>query len=426
MKIRLLMIAAFLFAAGSASAFEVYNHFLYERITYPGTAIPEFGPKMQEEVFDWSDATLVSHSVDFPDLGLKAYGSAEMLLDSSPSNYSTIIPTNQVDFSTKILTAGVSWEIFPGFFAELGKKCIRTGNGYFRSPTDFLGYSNSAISTSSTTAQEKLAEGLIGADLEYLGGFADFHEFFSPWLDWNPTNCPDLQYLQTPQKNWQNLFTVGFRIFDSDWLAITHTAWDTNGRPLTSFGLNGSESVGDSLVLYGAAAIQERVSNTYVSNTTNFALADREVPWVPSAIAGVTYSLTANDTITVEYNYNGRGLAGQEYADGIAYMTNRAAQAVIPAGSRNLFGEYGLFNAARHYLFERYAKNYPDQKASLEVLNLNNLQDGSGMASLALTWSPDVCNLTARLQTFYGIPASEVGTAGVLWETSIEAELFVF
>ena len=197
--------------------------------------------------------------------------------------------TNE-DAYSKCQEIGVDLEIGSGWFADIGKKKIKTGVGFFRKPTDFLKGAASIGLNRSSSAQEKLSEGLIGVDVAYIGDGYTVHEIYAP---------------ETASQLWtQNMLSFTTKIGDVDISSYFYNRG--TGLSDSSLGLNGNTVIGDSLELHLDSKLSKKITQAMPGIWG--ATSSRNKYWIYDILLGSTYAIDANTSFTLEYNYNGAGL----------------------------------------------------------------------------------------------------------------------
>lgn len=336
------------------------------------------------------------------------YGTYKLVLDSASGQDPTLVPEKKTSFTSRILEAGASVELGQGWFVDLGKKKLKTGVGYFKRPTDYLGLAATYGGARSNDAQEKLTEGLLGLEADYLSETYSQKIYYSPHLTWDADQSPWYKYLTSSQLSDQLLIQYASRLDMLDYALLAYHR--VSGSEVAwNLGANANLVLGDRVELHGEASVQQTYTQLIVDGV---GVQSRRLVWPAEFLLGSTYSFDPNTAWTGEYYFNGKGLAGSDYD---RLLSNAPA----------LAGVYGTLALGRHYLFNRFSRAYPNTKLTLEFLQALNLQDRSGFFSGGILYNTDNANFNLYGRNFFGASATEMGSNNLLWQLGCEAEIFL-
>ncbi|MGO8695589.1 MAG: hypothetical protein ACLQMF_18155 [Rectinemataceae bacterium] len=358
--------------------------------------------------------------------GLVISGTGWLLLDSLPNYDPTQVPAARLDLSTRLLQLNLTWQILPGTLVwETGKQIIHPSSGFFRQPLDLISRGAAGnVPVQIPGAAPQWEEGWVGTKLDWLVGNFTFENFLSPPLNWSGGADSALQYLSLPQPDWldQSRIDIHIGAVDMQLLGLVSAMDAGGGRAAVDFtgGMGLDANLGQDLTVRGeisAASSQDRIT---VLDPVALATASQSIPWAPRALIGLTWSFTPDLSLMGEYYYNGLGFAGGDYGRVLQFAQNRQS---LDSSAPDLLGQFGTFDAARHYGFIRLADNVT-RKLSLQGWSQVNLQDLSGMVGGTISVTNDSWGLSGSLMNTWGRSDTEAGLLPELWQFDIEAQVY--
>ncbi len=383
---------------------------------------------VQMETTSVAAQVAVSDAVAIVD-GLSLSGTAWAMANSLPSGSPLSVPAAKVDVQSRLLELRAAWEIVQGTLIwSVGKTVIHPSSGFFKAPLNLM----ARPAVGSTAAQSgaavgKWEEGWIGTEVTWLLPGITVADFFCPRITWSHEADAALRYLSLPQGAYQNLTRIGLRIGEVDLriLGLVSTGGPGSADPdlhLTA-GAGFDTNIGESVTVRGeisAADAAERLIVVDGQPLPSSVAADTP-SWAPRALFGVTWANAEELSVMAEYYYNGLGFQGSDYRDLITYSRNRRdSGAAIP----DVAGQFGTFEAARHYGFMRIAGKLEHNLAA-EGWIMTNLQDLSAMTGLVLTLSRDSWQASGSLVNAWGRDDTEAGAAALLWKLDFELSFFL-
>lgn len=356
---------------------------------------------------------------------LSVSGTVWGLLDSLPTYNPTQVPPDRLALSSRLLQLDVVWQIIPGeLLWDTGKEIIHPSSGFFKTPLNLISRGPAGnVPEQVPAASPQWEEGWVGTKVMWLVGNFTIEDFFSPRLEWSSAANSLLQYVSVEQPDYQNQMRIDLHLgsVDLQALGLVSTGGPGSSDPDLHFqaGAGIDASVGQALTLRAEASAADSQSRLIAVIPAALATATQEVAWAPRALAGFTWSFTPDLSLMGEYYYNGLGFVGDDYSRLIQYTQARAS-----AGSTapDLLGQFGSFDAARHYGFLRLA--YESERLSLQAWSEVNLQDLSGMIGEQVGVTNDRWGVSGSLLNTWGGPNTEGGNLPLLWQLDIEAQLY--
>ncbi|GEM_PF-1125074 len=387
---------------------------------------PPFGPWMQTETTELTLQGALSHTQPIVE-GLSLSGTVWGMADSLPSQSPLSTPAAKIDLQSRVLEMKLVWEAIPGTLIwDAGKKVIHPSSGFFRTPLNVISHGplgNTANLTGSAVGTWE--EGWVGTDVTLLVGSLSIADFFSPRLEGGAAADTALQYLSTPQPDWQDLARVDLRLGEADvrLLGLLSTggpgSGDTSVHVTAGAGLD--TNIGQAVTVRAEVSAENSQNRMVVTDSQLGTTGAQAVSWAPRALAGFTWTNADQLSVMAEYYYNGAGFIGDDYARLIAYSQNlRNGSFTGP----DVLDQFGDFSAAQHYGFARVAGKI-DDKLTAAGWTTVNLQDFSGLTGIVLTLSYDTWTVNASLMDAWGNTGTEAGLSPLLWRVDMEVSLFL-
>jgi hypothetical protein len=373
----------------------------------------------------------VSHSATLAD-GLSLSGSAWALADSLPSYDPQVLPTNVLDFSSRVLELDLKWEALPGSLVfEAGKKIIHPSSTFFKAPLDIMTPPSPAISNTSeqsASAVGKWEEGLVGAGVTWLTGPFSFYDYVSPRFVWSDQVSDAMLYFTGDQERFQNLAKIGARIGDTDiqllGLYTSSLSGDASDDRYAA-GVGIDSELGDSVTVRAEASAFNTTDRLVASGpgSSGYTSSTESVSWAPRGVLGATWSNADELSVMVEYYYNALGQIGSAYTTLIDYSSMRAASSQMSGAYPDILEQYGDFESAMHYGFCRLAGKL-DQDVHAESWLEINLQDASALYGMDINYVRPTWSIEASLLGSWGGRDTEAALLFPIWRAGIEADLF--
>lgn len=287
---------------------------------------------------------------------------------------------------SKILDAYLYLDIFPTFFIELGKKNVKSGTAYFKSPTDFFDRDPEMLKKQTATAYDKTREGTCGLGLLYLGSKFSIYEFFSPRINWAEKKIID-QFITSKQQYWQSYTKLSLKVALSDIDFLYY--WQVNKKDEFSskIGFNCVTLIKEKLEIHIDGVLNQNTEIIDIKNDSIYDVAEKNLKWHGQVTLGLNYSFNENYSLILEYFYNGIGQSGKNYQNIIDYTNDMSRRG--DRGAYNVMYSYGLFNLAKHYCMQRISYFSTDYTFESSVSNLINIIDGSGLINPKISLTHD-------------------------------------
>ena len=396
----------------------------------PTAALAQTGPSspwMQVETTELTAQAALSHTQSLLE-GLSLSGTAWAMADSLPSQSPLSTPPAKIDLESRLLELKLVWEAIPGTLIwDLGKKVIHPSSGFFRTPLNVI--SHGALGNTANLSGSAVGtweEGWFGTGVTLLAGGLTFANFFSPRLQWDSGAGRVLQYVSTPQDDYQDLTQLDLRIGDADvrLLGLLSTGGPGSADPDLRFtaGAGVDTNIGDAVTVRAEISAADSQDRVVVTDDQLLATAVQSVSWAPRALAGFTWTNKDQLSVMAEYYYNGAGFIGNDYASVIRYSQNLRNSP--GASAPDVLDQFGTFSAAQHYGFVRVSGNI-DDKLSAAAWTEVNLQDLSGLTGIVLTLGYDKWNVNGSLMSAWGGSSTEAGLSPLLWRVDLEVSLFL-
>lgn len=324
---------------------------------------------------------------------------------------------------SKILDAYLYLDIFPTLFMELGKKNVKSGTAYFKSPTDFFDRDPEILKRQTATAYDKTREGTCGLGLLYLGSKFSIYEFFSPKINWAGKKIVD-QFITSKQQYLQSYTKLSLKVALSDIDLLYY--WQINKKDEFSskIGFNCVTLIKEKLEIHADGVINQ---NTEIMNITKDSIYDvnrKNVNWHGQITLGLNYSFNNNINLIMEYFYNGIGHSGKKYQNILDYSS--AMSRMGDRGAYNVMYSYGLFNLAKHYCMQRISYSTTDYTIESSVSNLLNIIDGSGLINPKVSLLHDrKIKFNFEGGYFYGKQKTELRIQPLKYFLKTNIELFI-
>ncbi len=364
--------------------------------------------------------------------GLGISGTVWALADSLPSQDPQVLPSNVLDFSSRILELDLKWEALPGeLIFEAGKKIIHPSSTFFKAPLDIMVPPSPAIantSEQSAAAVGKWEEGLVGAGVTWFVGPFTFSEYLSPRLEWGSQAYDAMVHFSGNQDDFQDFMKIGARVGETDIQLIGLYASPLSGDPADdrfAAGLGLDSGVGDSLTLRAEVSAFDKTQRLVAggSGSSGYVSSSETVNWAPRGVLGATWSDAQELSVMVEYYYNGLGSIGSAYDETINYSAWRASGQPGAAAAPDILEQYGDFESAVHYGFFRLAGKL-EEDLSAEGWFEINLQDGGGLYGTDITYTRPSWSIEASLLGSWGGRDTEAALLFPIWRAGVEVDLF--
>jgi hypothetical protein len=356
--------------------------------------------------------------------GLTLSGTIWAQVDSLPSGSPMSPPASKLDFQSRILELLATYEILPGaLILDIGKRVIHPSSGFFKAPLNLMPRPVLDVAASQQgAAVGKWEEGWMGGGITWISDKLTLADFFSPRMAWPDDARSKLQYLTLPQEDFQNLARLGWRVGEADLRLLTLVSKGRLGGPDTPFHLRVGAGVdtnfGESVTVRAEAeAADSQMRPTVVNDSLQ--VQNVSQAWAPRGLVGFTWANARELSIMAEYYYNGLGFSGHAYKLLMHYQASRLTSPQLP----DLLGEYGTFEAARHYAFVRAAGTI-DDRLTAEAWIIANLQDWSGLSGALVRLTRDRWSLSGSLMWAWGNNLTEGNLLPMTWRVGLEASLF--
>jgi hypothetical protein len=257
--------------------------------------------------------------------GLTLSATAWALLDSLPDNNPLDVPGARQAFSSRLLQGDVSWQIIPGVLIwDTGKQIIHPSSGFFRTPLNLISRGAAGnVPQQIPAAAPQWEEGWIGTRLLWMIGDFSIEDFFSPRL-------AAIGYVSAQQDDFIDQLRVQAHIggVDLQFLGLVSTGGPGSADPdvHAQAGAGFDANVGDRLTVRGELSVADSLPRLAVADPVALTAVTQSVPWVVRALAGLTWSISTETSLIVEYAYNGLGFVGTDYANLIQYAANRLSK----------------------------------------------------------------------------------------------------
>ena len=355
-------------------------------------------------------------------------GTGWTLLDSLPSNNPTQVPTGRLDFSSRLLQVEAKWQIIPGgLILDVGKQIIHPSSGFFHTPLNLLTRGpagNTPQPNPVSYATPPYEEGWWGIKIVGLLGDWTLEDFLAPPVGWSDPADTVLQYFSSQQGNLDNQIRLDWHwgAADIQFLTLLSVSNPTTSSP--SFhdqsGVGLDTNIGDHLTVRAEVTVSDSLSRLNVVDATMLTTENQSVSWVPTALAGATWSINNDVSLVAEYYYDGLGFFGDEYTTALQYAQNRL---IAGSFSPDVEGQFGFFSLARNYLFLRLTDNFTDQISGQGWTEVN-LQDASGLYGVGLSATYDKWGLSGSLTGTWGGNGTEGHVLPFLWQVDIEVQFY--
>ena len=396
----------------------------------PTAALVQTGPAapwMQSETTELTAQAALSHTQPLLE-GLSLSGTVWGMADSLPSQSPLSTPPAKIDLESRLLELKLVWEAIPGTLIwDFGKKVIHPSSGFFRTPLNVI--SHGALGNTANLSGSAVGtweEGWVGTDLTLLVGSLTIANFFSPRMEWGSDADRALQYVSTPQADYQDLTQIDLRIGDADvrLLGLLSTGGPGSADPALRFtaGAGLDTNIGDAITVRAEISAADSQDRVVVTDDQLFTTAVQAVSWAPRALAGFTWTNKDQLSVMAEYYYNGVGFFGNDYATVIRYSQNLRNSAGVSAP--DVLDQFGIFSAGQHYGFVRVSGKIDDTLSAAGWTEVN-LQDLSGLTGIVLTLSYDKWNVNGSLMDAWGGGGTEAGLSPLLWRVDLEVSLFL-
>lgn len=302
------------------------------------------------------------------------------------SNFGGIFPSNkETKLTNRVNEAYISFFPYEKMMITIGKEIMKTGVGYIKNPTDYMG-SWDDRGTESKELFEKYREGTIALDIQFLLNLFSIQTVFVPNISWKTGQIWD--YLSKPQKK-KIFFRVDGNIYGLDIAPVV--LFDSNWHG----GINLAYVIGNNIEIHSEMSVSKKVTkkilveekiphiNTPIASVNM--VQEREIKWPYISVTGGHYTLPEHKlTIMLEYLYNGRGLSVKEWKNTLD-LIEKSAKDFHSTDTFSLLSFYNIKNIVEFYNFCGFVQHYGilriskelENGFSLELIILQNLVDRS-------------------------------------------------
>ncbi|MCU0910911.1 MAG: hypothetical protein MUE98_06060 [Rhodobacteraceae bacterium] len=290
----------------------------------------------------------------------------------------------------------LSWRLSPAVTVDLGRLNIRNGVAQGFNPTDWFKADSLVVTDSQDPGdrrRERLGTLVVGGTLTW--GSTLIQAGYRPEVDADPGSFlsdMDVVGLGLDRTNPSDAFYLKVTPDLGGNLSLTGNVLVEDGR--LGAGLELSAAVGQSLVVYGEAFVQDRrpIAALALSDGAGSAGfrdgvgAGDGFDWLPQVAIGASWSLPAalvgqqDVSLALEYHYNGAGLSGAQ----IDTLAAAAGADLGAAGAIRGFAAREQEPLAREQVFARFAWNDFMGDADLAAFGFYVPHDGSGLAQISV------------------------------------------